>query len=129
MPEPPSGQSGGISNTGTINTGSGNVVGGDMTINYTLPPEIHGALQPVADAIRTAPPEKQAEATAKFQDLKKEIVKGKQADDGVMATLLQQLTGLVPSAVSAVGTAFGMPVLSAVTGPVTKIVLNALGAG
>lgn len=133
MPETTTGgQSGGVSNTGTINTGGGNVVGGSITITttttYYLPTEIHNALQPVADAIRAAPPEKQAEAAAKLEDLKKEVTKGKQANDGTMATLLQQLVGLVPSAVSAVGTAFGMPILSAITGPVTQIVLKALVA-
>src|SRR5215472_10207472 len=51
------GQSGGINNPGTINTGGGNVVGGDLTITtttYYSPTEIHGAWNPVAEAIRAA---------------------------------------------------------------------------
>jgi hypothetical protein len=83
MSEPTSGQSGGINNPGTLNTGGGDAVGRDKTTTttYYSPTEIHNAWQPVVDAIRTAPPEKQAEAVAKLDALKKEGAKGDKAED------------------------------------------------
>lgn len=134
MSEPTSGQSGGIDNKfGTISTGGGDVFGGNKTTTttttYYAPTEIHNAWQPVADAIRTAPPEKQAEAAAKLDDLKKEAAKGDKAEDTTIAKLVKGLVALVPSAVSAVVSTFGMPILSGVAGPVTKFVLNELGEG
>jgi hypothetical protein len=71
---PNSGQSGGISNTGTLI--ATNVAGRDQTntttTTYYSPTEIHNVWQPVADAIQSAPPEKQTEATTKFEELKAE---------------------------------------------------------
>jgi hypothetical protein len=125
------GRSGGIDNKlGTISTGGGDVVGGNkITTTYYAPTEIHNAWQPVADAIRTAPPEKQAEAAAKLDDLKKEAAKGDKAEDTTIAKLVKGLVALVPSAVSAVVSSFGTPILSGVAGPVTKFVLDELGEG
>jgi len=134
MSEPTSGQSGGIDNKfGTISTGGGDVFAGNKTTTttttYYAPTEIHNAWQPVADAIRTAPPEKQAEAAAKLDDLKKEAAKGDKADDTTIAKLVKGLVALVPSAVSAVVSTFGTPILGAVAGPVTKFALDELGQG
>jgi hypothetical protein len=132
MSEPTSGQNGGIDNKfGTISTGGGDIVGGNKTTTttYYAPTEIHNAWQPVADAIRTAPPEKQADAVAKLDDLKKEAAKGDKAEDTTIAKLVKGLVGLVPSAVSAIASTFGTPILGGVAGPVTKFVLNELGEG
>jgi hypothetical protein len=132
MPDTPNSQSGGISNSGTINTGGGHVVGGNTTINTTTtwsPTEIRNTWQPIDDAIRTAPPEKRTEAAAKLEDLKKEVAKGDKAEDNTMAKLVKGLVGLVPSAVSAVVSAFATPILGAIAGPVTKFVLDELGKG
>jgi hypothetical protein len=125
---PSGGQSGGVSNTGIMNTG-GHVVGGNMTVNSTTtfsPTQIHNALQPVADAIKTAPPEKRADAEARFDDLKKELAKGDRAEDGIVAKLTKGLAGLVPSGVGAIVSAFGTPILGGIAGPVTKFVLDEL---
>jgi hypothetical protein len=133
MSEPTSGQSGGIVVPGSMNTGGGDAVGRDKTTTttttYYSPTEILNAWQRVADAIRTAPPEKQAEAAARLDDLKKEAAKGDKAEDTTIAKLVKGLVGLVPSAVSAVASVFGTPILSGVAGPVTKFVLDELGAG
>ena len=126
---PNSGQSGEISNTGTLI--ATNVAGRDMTNNTTTtyaPTEIHNVWQSVADAIQSAPPEKQAEATTKLEELKAEAAKGTKAEDTTLARLVKGLVGLVPSAVSAVASAFGTPILGGVAGPVTKFVLEELGA-
>jgi hypothetical protein len=132
MSESASGQSGGIDNkSGTISTGGGDVFTGNKTTTttYYAPTAIHNEWQSVADAIRTAPPEKQAEAAAKLDDLKTEVAKGDKAEDTTIAKLVKGLVALVPSAISAVTSAFGMPILSGVAGPVTKFVLNELGEG
>jgi hypothetical protein len=132
MSEPTSGQSGGIDNKlGTITTGGGDVFTGNKTTTttYYAPAEIHNAWQPIADTIRTAPPEKQAEAAAKLDDLKKEAAKGEKAEDTTIAKLVKGLVALVPSAVSAVVSTFSTPILGGVAGPVTKFVLNELGEG
>lgn len=130
MSEPTSGQSGSIDNEfGTISAGGDVFVGHKTTTTYYGPTEINNAWQPVADAIRTAPPEKQAEAAAKLDDLKKEAAKGEKAEDTTIAKLVKGLVALVPSAVSAVVSTFGTPILSGVAGPVTKFVLSELGEG
>ena len=61
------------------------------------------------------------------QSLQQEAAKGKQEDDSVLAELLENLVGLVPSAVSAVVSTFASPILAGVVGPVTKHVLRKLG--
>ena len=117
-PNPRAAKSGGINNPGTLNTGGGDAVGGNKTTTttttYYAPTEIHNVWQPVADAIRTAPPENQAEAAAKLDDLKKEAAKGDKADDTTIAKLVKGLVWMVPSAVSAVASAFGTPILSGI---------------
>ena len=126
------GQSGGVSNTGTINTGGGHVVGGDMTITSTTtysPTEIRNTWQPVTEAIQAAPPDKREAAEAKLQDLKTEVAKGDKAEDSTVAKLVKGLVGLAPSAVSAVVSAFATPILGGVAGPVTKFVLDELSEG
>lgn len=134
MPETPAGQSGGVSNTGTMNTGGGSVVGRDMTINTTTSTtsKMQIAFQPIADAVKKAAPAMRPAAEATFTSLKQEVEKaekGEKADDSVIAGLVKGLVGLVPSAVSAVVSAFASPVLGAIAGPATKSLLNELGAG
>jgi hypothetical protein len=119
-------QSGGVNFFGGKPDIKGDVVGGDQTktINFAPPPELDNALRPVAEAIRSAPSEKQAEAEAKLDELKREAAKGEDADDGVVARLVDGLVSLVPGAVSAVVAAFGSPILSGVAGSATKFVLD-----
>jgi hypothetical protein len=114
------GQSGGIN----ISGGSVNV-GGDMTgrdkITYTEIPraQLDQAFRPLADAVG-----QHEEANQKVEALKTEAAKGKKADDGVMAKLVEGIVKLVPGAVSAVVSTFGTPLLGGLAGPVTKYVLN-----
>lgn len=126
MAEVPKGdQSGGVNiHGGTVNTSGGDIVGRDKIVNQAASREIEDALRPLAEAIRAAPPEKRAEALAKLEELKKEVTKGEERDDGVVAKLVEGLVGLVPSAASAVASAFGTPILVAIVGPVTKYVLD-----
>ena len=86
--------------------------------------QINESFAPVEAAIKTAPPEQQAAAKKQLEELKNETAKGKEANDGVVAKLVEGLVGLVPSAVGAVVSAFGTPVLGGIAGPVTKYVLD-----
>jgi hypothetical protein len=79
---------------------------------------------PLYAAMQSAPPEKMGQAAGAIQALQQESSKGKQADDTKIAGLITQLAGLAPSMVSAVTAVFGSPALAAITGPVTKFVLD-----
>jgi hypothetical protein len=116
MTDDKSGQSGGI------NISGGNVnVGGDMTgqDKITYGAQLDQAFRPLADAVG-----QHEEAKQKVEALKTEAAKGKKADDGVMAKLVEGIVKLVPGAVTAVVSAFGTPLLGGLAGPVTKYVLD-----
>jgi hypothetical protein len=89
--------------------------------------DLQDALRPLAEAIKTAPSEKRAEAEEKLAVLKHELGKGKGGDrDATIAKLVDGLVGLVPSAASAVVSAFATPMLGGIAGPVTSFVLDKL---
>lgn len=120
------GQRGGILNSGTMNAG-GDIVGGDRTVTTMSKTEI--AFQPIANIVRETAPAMRPAAEATLASLKQEVEKGEKGvkpDDTVIAGLLKGLAGLVPSALSAIVSAFGTPILSVVAGPVTKFVLEEL---
>jgi hypothetical protein len=128
MAENPTGnQSGGVNiHGGTVNTGGGDIIGRDKIINQRSSEE---ALRPLTELISAAPPEKRGEVLAKLEELKKEAAKGEKRDDGVIAKLVEGLVGLVPSAVSAVVSAFSTPILGSIAGPATKSVLDKIQSG
>jgi hypothetical protein len=119
-------QSGGVNIGGTVGSVGGDIVGRDKISSIPSAAALDGALRPLIEAVGTAPVEKRAEAEAKLAALKQEAAKGKDANDGVIAKLVDALVGLVPAAASAVVSAFATPVLGAVAGPVTGFVLNKL---
>ncbi len=108
--------------SGVIGTVEGYIVGGDKIVQTYSPIVLETAFRPLDDALKGAPPD----AAAKLAALKTEAAKGTNADDGVVATLVNGLVGLVPAAASAVVSAFGTPILAGIAGPVTKIVLDKL---
>ena len=108
--------------SGEIGHIGGDIVGGDKIVQAMTPLMIDAAFRPLDEAVKGAPPE----ATAKLAALKAEAGKGKDADDGVVAKLVDGLVGLVPGATSAVVSAFGTPILGGIAGPVTKFVLDKL---
>ena len=114
------GQSGGINISGGNVNVAGDMTGGDK-ITYTEIPraQIDQAFQPLAQAVSQHP-----EAQQQLEALKTEAAKGKKAEDGVMAKLVDGIVKLVPGAVSAVVSAFGTPLLGGIAGPVTKYVLD-----
>jgi len=126
-------------NTGTeVNTGGGAYVGGNVTaggdfvgrdkITQGLSPrDLESLFAPLLAAVaREAPAGKQAEAEQKVQELKAEVAKGKQADDGKVANIVDGLVEMVPGAVKAVVSTFATPILGGIAGPVTKYVLDKL---
>lgn len=133
------GQNTGPIHTGTqVNTGGGAYVGGHVNaggdfvgrdkITHGVSP---GDLEPLfatllAAVARGAPAEAKAAAVQQVQELKTEVAKGKQADDGRVAKLVDGLAGLVPKAVGAVVSTFASPILGGLAGPVTKVVLEKL---
>jgi hypothetical protein len=119
MTDDKSGQSGGINNSGgNINAGR-DVAGGNISYGEISRAKLDEAFRPLADAVG-----QHEEAKQKVEALKTEAAKGKQADDGLIAKLVEGIVNLVPSAVSAVVSAFGTPLLGGLAGPVTKYVLD-----
>ena len=117
------GQSGGVNISGVVGSVRGNIVGGNMTVGIPLA-ELDGALRPVIAAIGAGPADKRSEAEAKLAALKEEAAKGKDANDGAIAKLVDGLVGLVPGAASALVSAFATPILGGIAGPVTGFVLD-----
>jgi hypothetical protein len=120
------GQSGGVNISGQVGSVGGDIVGRDKITGVPSPAALDGALRPVTEAIGTAPAEVHAEAEAKLAALKDEAAKGKDANDGVIAKLVDGLVELVPAAASAVASAFATPILGGIAGPVTGFVLDKL---
>jgi hypothetical protein len=116
------GQSGGVNISGVVGSVGGDIIGGNK-----IDSALDEALLPVLNAIKAAGPEVRPEAEVKLAALKKEAARGKDANQGVMQKLVDELVGLVPAAASAVGTAFATPLLGALVGPATKLVLDKLG--
>ena len=119
-------QSGGVNISGSVGYVSGDIVGGNKITAAPSLAALDDSLRLVLEAIKAAPPEAQPAAEAKLAALKQEATKGKDANDGVIAKLVDGLVDLVPGAASAVGSAFGTPILGAIVGPVTNFVLDKL---
>jgi hypothetical protein len=119
-------QSGGVNISGQVGSVGGDIVGRDKITGVPSPAALDGALHPVTEAIGTAPAEARAEAQAKLAALKQEAAKGKDANDGVIAKLVDGLVELVPAAASAVVSAFATPILGGMVGPVTGFILDKL---
>jgi len=120
------GQSGGVNIGGTVGSVGGDIVGGDKIVGAPSTAALDGALRPLIEALRALPAEKRADAEAKLSALKQEAAKGRQANDGVIAKLVDGLVGLVPGAASALVSAFATPILAGIVGPFTRFVLDKL---
>ena len=120
-------------NSGNINTGTqttvgnvaGDFVGHDKVTQGISPRDLEPLFAPLlATVAHQAPPGQQASAMQKVEQLKSEVAKGQQADDGKIGTIVEGLVALVPGAVSAVVSMFATPLLGGIVGPVTKFVLD-----
>lgn len=131
-------------NTGTqtnIDTGGGAYVGGGVNVHggdFVGRDQVkitHGVaprdLEPLfasllGAVVSKAPSGTQAAAVQQVNELKSEIAKGKQAEDGKVAGIVEGLTAMVPGAIGAVVSLFATPILGGIAGPVTKYVLDKL---
>ncbi|MGH7120804.1 MAG: hypothetical protein ACREFP_17765 [Acetobacteraceae bacterium] len=120
------GQSGGINFGQGASVSGGEFVGRDKILGTPSAAALDETLRPVLEAIKAGPPQAQVEAEAKLAALKQEAAKGKDANDGVMARLVDGLVALIPGAASAVGSAFATPLLGGLVGPVTSFVIDKL---
>jgi hypothetical protein len=118
-------QHGGVNISGSNISVGGDFVGHDKTVISNISTEqVDNLFRPVEQAVRVSSPVQQAQAEAKVDDLKKDVAICKNADDSVMAKLVDGIVGLVPSAVSAIVSAFATPILGGIAGPVTKFALD-----
>jgi hypothetical protein len=115
---------GGVTITSSnVSTAGGDIVGRDK-IQYLSSHQIDEVFGPIRKIIETAGPQEKVAAEEKLRALKDEVGKGKNADDSILAKLVEGLVELVPSAVAAIVGAFANPMLSGLAGPVTKYVLD-----
>lgn len=115
-----------ISAGGNVTIG-GDVVGRDKITTVTTGlsgDQLNQLFAPLLTALRAAPPEKQNEAVQKAEELKKEVAKGKDANDKVMAKIIDGLVALVPGAIGAVVGMFATPILGGLAGSATEYVLD-----
>jgi hypothetical protein len=87
-------------------------------------PELNAALRPLFASVKSAPAENRSEAETMLATLREEVAKGEDADDSIIAKLVEGIVGLVPAAASAVFSAFATPILGELAGSATKAVLD-----
>jgi hypothetical protein len=104
--KPRDGQSGGVNISGG-RVQAQNIAGRDIHVGTQISnSELNQVFQPVADAIRSAPADKQPEALQKLDTLKQEAAKGDHADHGLMTKLVDGIVGLAPGALKSLAAAF-----------------------
>jgi hypothetical protein len=118
---------GGQYNIGNIHGSQSVAIGPGAQASYTSglsAAELERLFQPLFQAIQDAPAQNQDAAAETVQKLQQEAARGVHANDQHMARLIDRLIELAPVAVTAVVTAFGQPLLSAIAGPVTSFVIS-----
>ena len=105
-------------------------ISGDVgNINQGLSADDLGKLdhlfQPFQEEVRqAAPPEKQTQVDEKVQDLHAELSRGENTNAERLNKIIDSLVEMVPGAVGAVTSMFASPILGALVGPATKLVLD-----
>jgi hypothetical protein len=123
------GRRGGVNIGGGVGSVGGDIVGGNKSTGVPSPAALDDALNPLSQAIGSAPADARAEAQAKLDALQHQAAKSEGANDRVMAKLVEGLVGLVPAATSAVVSAFTTPILGGIAGPATKLALKKIQGG
>lgn len=80
--------------------------------------------QPLKEQVQAASLDKQSEVEETVQDLHDELSKGQNANAERINTIIDGLVEMVPGALSAVVSMFANPILGALVGPATKLVLD-----
>lgn len=118
--------SGGTVVFGSVDTNGGDFVGRDkITHNGITAADFAPLLAVIAQA--QAPADKQAKAMQHVATLQAEVAKGKQADDTVIAAMLESVVDLIPATVNTLVGMFSNPLLGEIAGGATKYVLKKLG--
>ena len=121
-------QSGGATFKGPVTAGR-DIAGRDIhskNIQGPSPDQLKALLAPLHDAVNNSSLEKSKAADAMLENIEAEVAKGKEADDPLLAKLLEDFVSLIPEAASAVVSAFASPILGAIAGPVSQYVLSKL---
>lgn len=114
---------------GSVNAG-GDFIGRDKITYGSLPAELELLFVPLLEVVaQQAAPDKRVEAEEKVEVLKTEVAKGVDADDGVLARIIDGLVTMVPGAVGTVVSLFATPILKDVAGNATRFVLEKLRGG
>jgi len=119
-------QGGGIINSGTMDSGGGDIVGRDKIVGAPSAADLDAALRPLLDAVKAAPAGTREAAEGKIDALRLEAAKGDGAEDDAVAEIVEGLVELVPGAAGAAISAFGFPALGGIAGAATKYVLGKL---
>jgi len=82
--------------------------------------------QPIKEQVQLLPQEQQKEAEEKVDELHAELAKGQGADARRLSQVVDAVVEMVPGALSAVVSMFATPVLGALVGPATNLVLDHL---
>ena len=108
-------------------TAGGDFVGRDKITQGFSPRDLEPLFAPLLAAVaQQAPAEQQAVAVQQVQELKAEVARGEQADDGRVARVIDGLTNMVPGAIGAVLSLFTSPILTSIAGNATQFVLDKL---
>lgn len=90
-------------------------------------PDLEALFAPLLLAVvQHAPANAQAAAVQQVEEIQAEVAKDRNADDSRIGMLLDGLAAMVPGAIGSLVSTFATPLLGAVTGPVTKFVLDKL---
>ncbi len=111
----------------TVSDSRNVAIGKDIRLNVSSGLSAHeltALFAPILQAVTSIDASQRPAAEQLVQDLQAETAKGEAANDSRLGKLIDGLTGLVPTAVSAVVATFTSPILAAVVGPVTKFVLE-----
>jgi hypothetical protein len=120
-------ETGGAYIGGNVETGGGDFTGRDQFVQGVPAPDLEPLFAPLLAAVaRQAPADRQADARKQVLALKAELTRGKGADDGRMAGILDGLAAMVPGAIGTLVGIFASPILQGIAGPVTSYVLSKL---
>jgi hypothetical protein len=110
-----------------VSTGGGDFVGREKSTQGRAAADLEALFAPLLTAVaNNASSDRKAAALEQVEELQAEAAKGKQADDGKLARIVDGLVAMVPEAIGSIVSMFTTPVLRGIVGPVTKFVLDKL---
>lgn len=128
-------QSSSVNFYGSVGNINAPVAGHDINIGHyqnAMPNsnnELSELFKSLHEKIHAAAPENKQEVSSTLSQLEETVniipkAEDKTTHDGKMASLVEKLIGLAPSAASAIGSTFAAPILKGLVGPTTQWVLS-----